>query len=204
MTDPSASWTIRHFSQANPAGEGQYDVPALLRRVADTLEELGPVDVQDVVFHQDLDGEGDERPSMTVYFHPTVTFDDVRNLFTPFFRDATETADVDFTVEDSGADEGGVYVLVNAADGTGDGFRFDRQGRGDDSAAFALECFDVLQETVHEVLARRGRSGPWPPCPTHGHTHKLTTAWQAESSSRAWWACPDGGPVVPIGELPAS
>lgn len=202
MTEPSPSWSIRHFSQANPAGEGQYDVPALLRRVADTLEEMGPVDVQDVVFHQDLDGEGDERPSMTVYFHPTVTFDDVRNLFTPFFRDATETADVDFTIEDSGADEGGVYVLVKAADGTGDGFRFDRQGRGDDSATFALEYFDVLQETVHEVLALRGRFGPWPPCPTQGHTHKLTTAWQAESS-RGWWACPDGGPVVPIGELPA-
>jgi hypothetical protein len=37
------SWTIKHFSQSNPAGTGQDDVPALLRRVADSIESLGTV-----------------------------------------------------------------------------------------------------------------------------------------------------------------
>jgi len=32
------SWMIRHFSQANQKGPGQGDVPALLRRVADSIE----------------------------------------------------------------------------------------------------------------------------------------------------------------------
>lgn len=62
-------WTVEHFSQANPSGDGQGDVPALLRRVADSIEALGPAEVQDVVFHGELDDEGGDRPTMTVYFH---------------------------------------------------------------------------------------------------------------------------------------
>jgi len=65
----SERWTVEHFSQANPEGAGQGDVPALLRRVAGTIADLGDVDVQDVVFHAELDGDGDDRPTMTVYFH---------------------------------------------------------------------------------------------------------------------------------------
>jgi hypothetical protein len=57
-------WTVRHFSQANPAGPGQDDVPGLLRRVADSIEGLGAVEVQDITYS----GE-DDRPTMTVYFH---------------------------------------------------------------------------------------------------------------------------------------
>ncbi len=61
-------WTIRHFSQSNPTGEGQGDVARLLRRVADTLDELGDVNVQDVVFHSEVtDSEDDLK--MTVYFN---------------------------------------------------------------------------------------------------------------------------------------
>jgi hypothetical protein len=63
------SWPIRHFSQTNPRGPGQQDVPALLRRVADSIEELGPVEVQDLVLHQEVTAEG-LWPSLTVYFHP--------------------------------------------------------------------------------------------------------------------------------------
>lgn len=48
------------------------DVPALLRRVADTLERLGSVEVQDLVLHNETTPEGD-WPSLTVYF----TADDV-------------------------------------------------------------------------------------------------------------------------------
>jgi hypothetical protein len=51
MTDDPETWTIEHFSQANPQGPGQDDVPALLRRVADTVEKFGVVDVQDITFH---------------------------------------------------------------------------------------------------------------------------------------------------------
>jgi hypothetical protein len=64
------SWTVRHFSQTNPVGPGRDDVPALLRRIADTVQELGPVEVQDIVFHRDLDEDGEWCPLMTVYFHP--------------------------------------------------------------------------------------------------------------------------------------
>jgi hypothetical protein len=39
--------TVRDFSQCNPAGAGQGDVAALLRRVAVSLDELGDVQIQD-------------------------------------------------------------------------------------------------------------------------------------------------------------
>jgi hypothetical protein len=66
----ASSWSVRHFSQANPQGPGQDDVPALLRRVADSIEQLGPVDVQDIVFHDEITADG-EWYSMTVYFRDT-------------------------------------------------------------------------------------------------------------------------------------
>jgi hypothetical protein len=62
------SWTIRHFSQSNGDGERQDDVPALLRRVASTIEELGSVVVQDVTFGTEVTAEG-YRHHLTVYFH---------------------------------------------------------------------------------------------------------------------------------------
>ena len=62
------SWSIEHFSQANPVGDGQRDVPALLRRVAESIEALGPVDIQDLVMHTETTADGD-WPSLTVYFH---------------------------------------------------------------------------------------------------------------------------------------
>lgn len=61
------SWTCRHFSQANPEGPGQDDVPALLRRVAKSVEELGAVNVHDVTFHTEVTPDGNWH-SMTVYF----------------------------------------------------------------------------------------------------------------------------------------
>jgi hypothetical protein len=62
------SWTIERFSQANPRGAGQGDVPSLLRRVADSIDALGVVDVQDLVMHTEIADDGD-WPSLTVYFH---------------------------------------------------------------------------------------------------------------------------------------
>lgn len=61
------SFPSRHFSQCNPAGPGQDDVPALLRRVADSIEQLGPVWIQDLVLHNDVTADGDWY-SVTVYF----------------------------------------------------------------------------------------------------------------------------------------
>ena len=69
MTSQPETWTVEHFTQANPQGPGQDDVPALLRRVAGTISDLGPVDVQDVTFRTEMDDVGEDRPSMTVYFH---------------------------------------------------------------------------------------------------------------------------------------
>jgi hypothetical protein len=61
-------WTIHHFSQSNPTGIGQGFVPALLRRVADSIEALGDVDVQDITFSSEVTGEEDDL-TMTVYYH---------------------------------------------------------------------------------------------------------------------------------------
>ena len=62
------SWTIRHFSQALPQGTDRGDVVALLRRVADTIERLGPVEVQDITFGTEVTENGPSH-HLTVYFH---------------------------------------------------------------------------------------------------------------------------------------
>lgn len=70
MTDSGSDQdhTIHHFSQNNPKGPGQDDVPALLRRVADTLDSMGTLYIQDIVFHSEIAQDGVDRPSLTVYF----------------------------------------------------------------------------------------------------------------------------------------
>ena len=60
--------TVRDFSQSNPAGAGQGDVAALLRRVAASLDELGDVQIQDVTFQSEVT-DGEDDLTMTVYFH---------------------------------------------------------------------------------------------------------------------------------------
>ena len=66
--DRPESWTIRHFSQGNPKGPGQGDVPALLRRVADNIERRGAVEVQDITFGTEITEDGPWH-HLTVYFH---------------------------------------------------------------------------------------------------------------------------------------
>ncbi|MFE9373036.1 hypothetical protein ACFYM2_25140 [Streptomyces sp. NPDC006711] len=68
MTSTPEFWTIRHFSQANPAGPGCDNLPALLRRLADSIEALGHVEVQDVVIESEMTEHGPWR-SGTVYYH---------------------------------------------------------------------------------------------------------------------------------------
>ena len=59
--------TVGRLTQANPKGPGQGDVPALLRRVADSLAALGPVDVTDVTFGTEATDDG-PWPHLTVYY----------------------------------------------------------------------------------------------------------------------------------------
>ena len=68
VTHHGSSWAVRHFSQSNPAGPEQGNVAALLRRVAESLDELGDVDVMDLILHNEVTEDGD-WPSLTVYFH---------------------------------------------------------------------------------------------------------------------------------------
>jgi hypothetical protein len=60
-------WTIRHFSLTNPIGPSRSDIPALLRRVASTLEQYDDIGVQDVVFHNAA--PDDDDATVTVYYH---------------------------------------------------------------------------------------------------------------------------------------
>ncbi|MFH8613058.1 hypothetical protein ACH4D5_36880 [Streptomyces sp. NPDC018029] len=68
MIDTPEHWTVRHFSQANPAGSGCDSVPALLRRLADSIDALGPVEIQDVVISSEATEHGPWW-SGTVYYH---------------------------------------------------------------------------------------------------------------------------------------
>jgi hypothetical protein len=60
-------YRINHFSQSNPAGQGQGNVVKLLRTVADSLEQLGDVSIQDLVLHNEITSDG-VWPSITVYY----------------------------------------------------------------------------------------------------------------------------------------
>ncbi|MGW7368386.1 hypothetical protein ACWGI8_34445 [Streptomyces sp. NPDC054841] len=60
--------TVHHFSQANPSGPGCDSAPALLRRVADSIESLGPMEIQDIVIHSEITEHG-AWLSATVYYH---------------------------------------------------------------------------------------------------------------------------------------
>jgi hypothetical protein len=64
-----AQRTVDRLVQANPKGPGQGDLPALLRRVADTLAGLGPVDVTDLSLERQPTEDGPWY-SLSVYFRP--------------------------------------------------------------------------------------------------------------------------------------
>ena len=60
-------WTAEHFSQANPAGPGQDDIPSLLRHLAESVETIGPIEVHDLILHIEMTDNGPWY-SVTVYF----------------------------------------------------------------------------------------------------------------------------------------
>lgn len=64
---PTPDWRVNHFSQSNPRGSGQGDVPALLRRVAETIASLGDARIIDLVMHNEVTAEGN-WPSIVVYY----------------------------------------------------------------------------------------------------------------------------------------
>ena len=69
-SDERDKWTMFHFSQSNPDGDGQGDVAALLRRVANSLDALGDVQVNDITFASKVTGAEDDL-EMTVYYERT-------------------------------------------------------------------------------------------------------------------------------------
>jgi adenylate kinase len=64
-----AQRTVSRLVQANPKGPGQGDVPALLRRVADTLAGLGPVDITGLSLESQPTEDGPWY-SLSVYLRP--------------------------------------------------------------------------------------------------------------------------------------
>lgn len=61
---------IRHFSLSLPAGGGQDNVPKLLMHLAETIQlSETKLDVQDIVFHDEQDEDGNSWPSFTVYYY---------------------------------------------------------------------------------------------------------------------------------------
>ncbi|ADG75322.1 hypothetical protein Cfla_2432 [Cellulomonas flavigena DSM 20109] len=58
----------RYFALCNPEGSDRLDVPALLRRAADVMETLGPVDVVSVVLSHEFEPDGNLYPSITVVY----------------------------------------------------------------------------------------------------------------------------------------
>ncbi|MGH2627455.1 MAG: hypothetical protein ACRDHY_12480 [Anaerolineales bacterium] len=56
-------WTCQQFA----VSDSEADVPRLLRKVADTIEELGEIDILDVTFCLEVEGPETEA-KMAVYF----------------------------------------------------------------------------------------------------------------------------------------
>jgi hypothetical protein len=59
---------VSSFSLSNPRGPGQGDVAKLLRSLADNVEALGDVQVQDITFASVVTADEDDL-EFTVYFH---------------------------------------------------------------------------------------------------------------------------------------
>lgn len=69
MSDQTDKWSVYHFSLTNPVGPGHSDVPRFLRHLADTIEERGNIEIQDIVFVREMDEDGENFPRATVYYH---------------------------------------------------------------------------------------------------------------------------------------
>lgn len=63
------SHTTKHFSLSLPQGEGQDNIPDLLRHLAKTIEDEQTINIRDIVFHNEIDSEGNEWPHFTIYYN---------------------------------------------------------------------------------------------------------------------------------------
>lgn len=62
--DPRSGFsTVYHFAQSNDKG----DVPALLRSVADSIDDLNDIQVMDITFHTEPTADEDDL-TMTIYY----------------------------------------------------------------------------------------------------------------------------------------
>jgi len=64
-------YTINHYSLSLPAGPGKDNIPDLLRHLAASIEKKqGDKDIwiQDIVFDNEVDVNGEFSPSFTVYY----------------------------------------------------------------------------------------------------------------------------------------
>lgn len=60
---------VKHFSLSLPIGPDQDNVSDLLRYLAKELEKLDKkVEILDIVFHDEIDQDGKNWPSFTVYY----------------------------------------------------------------------------------------------------------------------------------------
>ncbi len=54
------TWSCSHFSLANPVDDRPDDLPHLLRRIADAIEQrgIGPMDILDLTISKEITGDG--------------------------------------------------------------------------------------------------------------------------------------------------
>lgn len=67
MTGAIEDYSNLNFSLSNPKGEGQGDVAKLLRSLADSVESLGDVQIEDITFGSQVTG-GEDDLHFTVYY----------------------------------------------------------------------------------------------------------------------------------------
>ena len=69
VTGSIEDYSVLHFSLSNPDGEGKGDVVKLLRSLAENVELLGDVQVQDITFGSEVSADEDDI-HFTVYYSP--------------------------------------------------------------------------------------------------------------------------------------
>ncbi len=69
MNSMEEGFWIKTFSQSQPIGSEQANIPELLRRVSESIEKLGDIEVMDIIFHNEVDSDGMSYPHLSVYYH---------------------------------------------------------------------------------------------------------------------------------------
>lgn len=64
---------LTSVTQGNPKGKGQGDLAKLLRTFADTVDEIGAFDFEDMVVHEDITEDGSWLSFTLYYSKPLLT-----------------------------------------------------------------------------------------------------------------------------------